>query len=90
MEDITGKLRDVSQVMLLLGGPWRRGMEQGVCQRLVVSEQGKLPPLQEETEVTNSRVSSQELPVEGRILGFGGFHSKRNGSSSFRGRENRD
>ena len=37
--------------------------------RLVVSE---LPPLQKETEVTNSRVGSQEFSVEGREVKLGG------------------
>ena len=40
-------------------------------QGLVVGEQRKLPPFQHETEVMNSRVSSQELSVEGGVFGLG-------------------
>ena len=55
------------------GGPGRRVTEQNsVRQRFVVCEQVELSPLQKETEVTNSTVSSQELSVEGGILGLGG------------------
>ena len=68
MDNITGKLRDVSQVMLLLGRPRQRETEKRVCQRLMFSEQGELPPFQKETEVSNNRVSSQEPPGEGEIL----------------------
>ena len=59
MNNITGKLRDISQRTLMLGGPRQRGSEPGVSQRLVVSEQGKLTSLQEKTEVTNSRVRTR-------------------------------
>ena len=43
-----------------------------MCQRLVVREEGKLTSFQEETEVTDGGISSQQLPVEGVVLGFGG------------------
>ena len=46
IDDITSKLRDISQMTLLTGGPRRRRSEQGVSQRLVIREQGKLPPHQ--------------------------------------------
>ena len=48
MDNITGKLRDVSKVALLSGGPGRRAMAQVMCQMFVVSKQGKIPPLQQE------------------------------------------
>ena len=50
----------------------RRGTEQGVRQRLVVCEEGKLLSFQEETEMTNGRISNQQFSVEGRVLGLGG------------------
>ena len=59
-------------MMLLSGGPWQRGHEKGVCQRLVVREQGLLPLLQQKTKAMNSRVGSKELSVEGGIFGLGG------------------
>ena len=41
-------------------------------QRLVVSEEVELTPLQKEMEVTNSRVGSQKFSVEDRVFGLGG------------------
>ena len=42
---IAGELRDGGKVALLSGGPGQRGSEQGVCQGLVVGEQGELSTL---------------------------------------------
>ena len=67
MDNVTGKIGDVGQVALLPGGLWQRQTEQGMRQRFFVSEQDEQDP-----EVTNCRVSSQELPVEGGVLEFGG------------------
>ena len=53
MNYITSKLSNVGQVVLLPGGPWQRGTEQGMLQRLLVREQSELLPHQEETERTN-------------------------------------
>ena len=67
----TVELRNVSQMALLSGRPeWSR-TEQGVGQRLVVSEESELPPLQKETEVANSGVGSQEFSVKGGVVGLG-------------------
>ena len=66
MDNVTGKLSAVGQVALPGGPGWRRA-EQGLHQRFVVSEQGELSPVQKEMEVTNCRVSSQEIPVEGGV-----------------------
>ena len=43
-------------------------MEQGMHQRLVVSEQSELPPLQKEPEITNSREGSQVFSVKGGVV----------------------
>ena len=40
-------------------------------ERFVVREQGKITTFQEETEVTQGRVGSQELSVKGGLTGFG-------------------
>ena len=40
-------------------------------QRLVVREEGEFLSFQEEMEMTNRRISSQELPVGGRLFGLG-------------------
>ena len=42
---VAGELRDGGKVALLSGGPGQRGSEQGVCQGLVVGEQGELSTL---------------------------------------------
>ena len=57
---------------LLMGGPRRIASEQGVSQRFVILEQGKLPPFQKKTEMTNSSVGSQELSVEGGVFRLSG------------------
>ena len=43
-----------------------------MCERFVVCEQSKFSTFKEEPEVPHSGVGSQELPVEGRVTGFGG------------------
>ena len=53
MNYITGKLSNEGQVAMLPGEPGRRRLEQGVRQRLVVSELGELLPLKQESEVTD-------------------------------------
>ena len=59
--------------MTLLSSRQRgRGVEQCVCQGLVVCEKDKLTTLQEEREMTDGGVSCQKLSVKGGVLGFGG------------------
>ena len=53
MNYVAGELRDVGQVVLLPGGTGGRGPEQGIHGGDVVGEQGELPPLQEEPEMTD-------------------------------------
>ena len=51
----------------------RDNTDRRVLKRFVVGEQGKISTFQEETEVSHSsRVSSQELMVEGGVTGLGG------------------
>ena len=72
MDNVTGELRDVNKMALLSGGPGGRGAEQGVHQGLVVSEEGELTTLQEESEETNGGISCQKLPFEGGVFGLDG------------------
>ena len=57
MNYVAGEFGDVDKVALLSGGPGGRGMEQGMRQGLVVSEQGELTSLKEESEVMDGGVS---------------------------------
>ena len=50
--------------MLLSGRPRRRGAEQGVCQGLVVGEEGEITTFQEETEMADRKIGCQEFSVE--------------------------
>ena len=52
-EQYASEFSNISQMALLPGGPRRPGTKQGVPQRLVVHEVGKLTSFQEETEVTH-------------------------------------
>jgi hypothetical protein len=45
------------------------GAEQGCDQWLVVSEEAKLSPLQQESKMSDRSESGQQLPVEGRVPG---------------------
>ena len=45
----------------LSGGPWRRGTEKVVGERLVIREKGTLVGFKEETEMANSGVSCKEF-----------------------------
>ena len=67
MDNITGKLGDVFKMVLLSGGPRRRGAEQGLCQGLVICEKGKFTTLQEKTETADGVVGCQEFSVEGDL-----------------------
>ena len=71
MDRVAGKLRDEGPLPLLLGGPGQRNPEQRLSERLMVSEQGKIPTFQEEFELSHDRVSSQEIPVQGGVMGLG-------------------
>ena len=72
MDNITGELRDVGKMTCLSGGPWWRGTEKGVGERLMICEKGKLMCFKEETEMANGRISFKEFMIKGRVLGFGG------------------
>ena len=73
--EIRGELRHKSQVTLLPGGPWWGDTVQGGNQWLVISENAKLPPLEEETEMAEGEVGGEQLTVKNRItlLGRGQF-----------------
>ena len=71
MDNNTGELSNIGQMVLLPGGPQWRGTEQGVRQRLVVCEESEFLSFQEETEMRNQSISSQQLPVEGGVFGLG-------------------
>ena len=58
VDNFTSKLRDVGKMALLWGGPMRRGVEQGVCQGLVVREKGKFTSFQEKAEMADGGVGS--------------------------------
>ena len=57
---------------LLSGGPRRRGAKKGECERLMISEKGKLMGVKEKTEMADGGVGSEEFSVEGGVLGFRG------------------
>ena len=50
------------------GGPRRQGAAHGVHHRLVVSEDVEYPSLEEETEVADGGVGTQQLSVKSRVL----------------------
>ena len=54
------------------GGPRRRGAKKGECERLMISEKGKLMGVKEKTEMADGGVGSEEFSVEGGVLGFRG------------------
>jgi hypothetical protein len=55
--------------LLLTGRPRRRGAEQGCDQCLVVSEEAKLSPLQQESEMSDRAEGGQQLTVKGGVPG---------------------
>ena len=57
VDNITGELGDVGKIAHLSGEPWRRGMEKGVGERLMIGEKGKVTGFKEETEVMDGGVS---------------------------------
>ena len=72
VDNITGELGDVGEMVCLSGGPRRRGTEKGVVERLMIGEKGKLTGFEEETEMADGGVSCREFTIKGRVLGFGG------------------
>ena len=53
MYKITSKFRDKSQMHFLPGGPRQSHKEESLCQRVVISEQSELPPLQKKMEMSH-------------------------------------
>ena len=72
MDNFTGELGDVGEMACLSGGPWPRGTEKGMGERLMISEKVKLMYFKEETEMANSGVSCKEFTIKDGVLGFGG------------------
>ena len=58
MDNSTGKLREIGEMALLLGGPRRRGAKQGECQGLMVCEKGKYTSFLEKMEMADREVGS--------------------------------
>ena len=72
VDNITGELRDVGEMLCLSGGPLRRRTEKGGGERLMIGEKGKLKCFEEETKMANGGVSCKEFTIKGGVLGFGG------------------
>ena len=55
----------------LSGGPRQRGKEQGVGERFMIGEKGKITGFKEESEMANGGISCKEFTIKGTVLGFG-------------------
>ena len=67
MTDVSGELRDVGKLTLLVGGPGRGDAVKGGDERLVVGEDAETAAFKEKAEVANGREDSEELLVEGGV-----------------------
>ena len=56
----------------LSGGPWQRGTEKGMGERLTICKKGELTGFEEEMKMADGGVSCKEFTIKGGVLGFGG------------------
>jgi hypothetical protein len=70
MPDISRKLSNVREMLLLAGGPRLRLLVKSESQRFVISEHNEPPPFQHVAEVTNPAVDGEKLPIEGAVAGL--------------------
>ena len=53
VDNIAGKFENIGKIVLLSGGPQRRGAEKGQSERLMIGEKGKLMGFEEKIEMAD-------------------------------------